>query len=187
VADLARRYSNQIGFLPGQALATYIDRGCVQMATENGEPAGYVLAGRPPARNPDLVKIIQTAVALDARRRRHALALIDVVAANARDAGAKVLQACCRRDLESNAFWAAAGFLPLGIRTAPTARGEAHVIWRRQLCPVDRRQLHTLERPYRNAGPGGRFLPATAVQEAYVIRRTTPEEAAELLALHLAA
>lgn len=174
--DLQRRHSNAIGFLPRAAFAADVDAGHVLLATENDDAAGYVLCRPPSRRTPHLVKIIQTAVSFDAMRRAHGLQLLERTATASRARGATIMQACVREDLDANAFFRAAGFVPVGIRTAATARAHPHVIWRRPLTEVPRRQLSEIERPYRSQGPGGRFLPTTAVDRQFVIRPPTPAE-----------
>jgi N-acetylglutamate synthase-like GNAT family acetyltransferase len=183
VLHLQRKFSNEVGFVPSAGIERYIDWRCVQMATENGEPAGYVLCRPPSAREPHLAKIIQTAVSFDARRQAHGLALIDRACRTAVVAGATIVQACVRRDLDANAFFLAAGFTAVVVRSAPTARAEDHIIWRRPLLPVAARLFTEIPRPYRSQGPGGRFLPTTAVADHFRFRRPSR---AELRALHAA-
>jgi len=178
--SLARKYSNEIGFIPATAVEKYIENGWVQMATENDADAGYVLARPPSRREPHIARIIQTAVSFDAQRRAHGMELVERVAQTAVVAGATILQACVRRDIEANAFFLAAGFTAVAMRSAPTARAQAHVIWRRPLVTVEANVLAHLERPFRNQGPGGRFLAATAVEKQYTFRRPTRRELQDL-------
>jgi ribosomal protein S18 acetylase RimI-like enzyme len=181
VLDLQRRFSNELGFVPAGGIERYIDWGCVQLATENDAPAGYVLARPPAARESHVAKIVQTAVSFDARRRQHGMQLIDQVCDISRDRGASIVQACVRWDLEANGFFRAAGFTAVMVREAPTARGEKHVIWRRPLTAVLPNVMQTVARPYRSQGPGGRFLPTTAVAQQFTFRRPSRRELMELL------
>jgi N-acetylglutamate synthase-like GNAT family acetyltransferase len=181
VLHLQRRFSNELGFVPAAGIACYLEMGCIQLATENDDAAGYVLCRPPSSRESHVAKIVQTAVSFDARRRAHGLALIDRACATAVTAGASIVQACVRWDLAANAFFAAAGFTAVALRSAPTARDQEHVVWRRPLVHVTPRVLRTIARPYRCQGPGGKFLPAADVARQFTFRRPTRRELLELL------
>jgi hypothetical protein len=180
VVSLQRKFSNQLGFIPAAGLDVYISRGSVLLSTENGEPAGYVLHRAPSRRDAGVAKIIQTAVQLDAQRRSHGLALVESIAAQHAAAGAELLQACVRSDLESNAFFNAAGFRPVAIRSAPSARELPHIIWRRPLTPAGVARIAIVAAPRCLTGPGGRWLRADQAHLAYVVRPPTLEELANL-------
>jgi GNAT superfamily N-acetyltransferase len=133
VLDLQRRFSNQLGFLPAQAIDEYIAARRICLALENGEPAGYVLARPNLASLPGVASCVQTAICFDAQRRKLATALIDRTANAALGAGAHLLQAWCRADLEANGFWEAAGFNAVALRRTGNARRRPLLLWRRAL------------------------------------------------------
>lgn len=130
---LQREYPNAIGFLPTQALENYLQAGRVKITTENGEAAGFILAGRALRWQPLLRPIYQAAVAMDATRRHHGLALLADIEAEAKAAGQIGLQANCAAELEANEFWKAAGFVAIGIMTPDNARRRDIICWRKPL------------------------------------------------------
>jgi GNAT superfamily N-acetyltransferase len=134
--DLQKKFSNQLGFLPRQAIQEYVDTRRVLIARENGEPAGYLLAPRRLASLPHVVPLVQTAIAFDAQRRGLGLLLVDVVTAWAISDGRSMLQAWCRADLTANDFWRSAGFFPVAQRRTPNARRQPLILWRRPLTAI---------------------------------------------------
>lgn len=175
VLDLQKRFSNQLGFLPRQAIEQYLATGRVTIATDNGEATGYVL-GRPSLRcAPGVQPIVQTAVHLDAQRQAAGRQLIEHVAAEARASGRRLLQAWCRVDLEANAFWSACGFTAIGIRRPNNARRQPLILWRRQICDDGRSELLRLPRQAGHHGRSSepRRLLTTADRTLYAIPRPT--------------
>jgi N-acetylglutamate synthase-like GNAT family acetyltransferase len=162
VDALARKFSNQIGFIPTLALEKHIDRRNVLLAKENGHHAGYILTGAPLTGARNVIPIFQAAIQLDAQRRGAGLFLVETVIAGAQDDGLDLVQLWCREDLEANAFWHAAGFRPIARRTANTARGFPAVLWRKPARRITAHILHSLPAPSRNHGPGGRFVSSDA-------------------------
>jgi N-acetylglutamate synthase-like GNAT family acetyltransferase len=143
IVHLQQKFSNQLGFLPVQALIEYVDNGWVGVAHENGEPCGYVL-GRPAYKYQPLLRpITQTAVAMDAQRRKHGLALLDRLHLRAIAAGQQAMQATCRADLEANDFWSAAGFEPICELTPDNARQQPLIVWRKLLARCKPDWFHT--------------------------------------------
>jgi hypothetical protein len=136
IMDLMRKFSNQLGFLPGPAVDWYLANGHVGIAQENGDPAGYIL-GRPAFRYNKLMRpITQAAVYMDAQRMHHGIALVDATCRRALAAGQHAVQASCAIDIEAINFWFAAGFVPIHIHTPDTARGREIVVFRRCLTPI---------------------------------------------------
>lgn len=133
VLDLAKRHTNEIGFLPRQAYQNLIAMRRVHLALENDEPAGMIL-GRDALRWCIAMRpITQAAIQYDAQRRHHGLALVTQAAADASAAGQVALQACCREGLEANKFWRIAGFVEI-CRLDPTnARNRKVICWRKPL------------------------------------------------------
>lgn len=149
VRDLQRRFSNQLGFLPGAALDEMRAGGRQFVGTENGEPAGYLTGWRRLKCQPLVAPIIQAAVCLDARRRKLGLALVDAYSQDAWVDGRLAVQCWCAADLEACDFWAAAGFVLVGEREPENARKRRLLLYRRPLpgCPEK-----LLREPPRRAG-----------------------------------
>lgn len=133
VLDLMAKHSKALGFLPRAAVVEFVRRGWVDIARENTEQAGYFAVRQHIAYQPALASITQAAVAMDAMRRHHGLALLETVAAEHALAGKQCLQACCAEDLESNAFWRAAGFIAIGVMTPDTSTKREIIVWRKPL------------------------------------------------------
>jgi hypothetical protein len=133
VMELQKKFSNQLGFLPGVAIDFYLENGHTGIALENGEPCGYVL-GRPSFRfNRQIRPITQAAVFMDAQRRHHGLALIAATCRRAAEAGQLAVQATCRADIDAVDFWSAAGFMPIATVAPETARRKELIVFRRCL------------------------------------------------------
>jgi N-acetylglutamate synthase-like GNAT family acetyltransferase len=136
IDSLQKKFANCLGFLPNEALDVLIEMGATYTAIENGDPAGYIVS-RPHLRwQPLMRSITQTCVAMDAQRRHHGLALLDVISAEAAAAGLRAIQACCAVGLESNEFWRAAGFIPICHMTPENVRAREVICWRRPLSTV---------------------------------------------------
>lgn len=122
VVALQKRNHEALGFIPRAALSEKIELGRIWLATENGDPAGFLHHGSLAA--PE-VRIFQAAVQYDARRRHLGLALVSDLLARARAAGARGVSLRCLDFLDANDFWTAAGFARL--TTEPGARGTLNV------------------------------------------------------------
>lgn len=136
IDKLQRKFANCLGFLPNQALDVLIEMGATYTAIENGDPAGYIVSRSALRWQPLMRSITQTCVAMDAQRRHHGLALLDVISAEAKAAGLLAVQACCAIGLESNEFWKAAGFIPVCHMTPENVRGREVICWRRPLTSI---------------------------------------------------
>lgn len=133
IADLQRKFTNQLGFIPHAATQWYVDNGHVAIARENGEPCGMLL-GRPAFRyQPQLRPITQAAIYMDAQRRHHGLALLAALERRALAANQLAMQCCCAEDLTANEFWHAAGFHPMDLILPENRRGRSIVVWRKAL------------------------------------------------------
>lgn len=131
VLDLQRRFTGQLGFLPTAAITRYVEQTRVVLATENDEPAGYLL-GSPYLRYQPLIRpITQAAVAMDAQRRHLGLRLVAQTVADATAAGQLAVQACCAEGLEANDFWHAAGFRPICYLRPDNTRKRSIICWRK--------------------------------------------------------
>jgi hypothetical protein len=77
--------------------------------------------------------ITQAAVAMDAQRRHHGLALLSRIESESRAMGLLAIQACCAVGLESNEFWHTAGFRPIVHMRPRNIRGREIICWRKPL------------------------------------------------------
>lgn len=128
--SLQRKFSNQIGFLPAQAIDAYIEIGAYTIALENDQPAGFILS-RPSLRwQPALASVTQAAVAMDAQRRHIGLALLNRIVSQLVPGQTTGIQAVCRIGLEANEFWHAAGFTPICHLRGENARKKDLIVWR---------------------------------------------------------
>jgi hypothetical protein len=143
---LHRQFAYALGFIPKAGMEKALGANHVTLAEENGEPAGYLLH-RTLHGEPHIHSIVQAAVAMDAQRRHHGLAALVELE---RSAGTDLLQCWCADDLESNAFWHAAGFLAVGLRNPENVRSRNLILWRKPLTPLG--TVRIAERPKR-AGP----------------------------------
>ncbi|TVQ55669.1 MAG: GNAT family N-acetyltransferase [Phycisphaerales bacterium] len=125
---LQKKFSNQVGFLPRQALEWNIERGKVSIALENDEPAAYLLGKGNYLRDAHFGIIYQAAVSYDARRRLMGTALvqhfIDHMEPNIR-----LIGLWCAQDIEANEFWNACGFEAIAARHGSRRKGRVHIFW----------------------------------------------------------
>lgn len=142
VGNLAKKFSNQLGFIPFAGLAVYCGSGLVCLGEENGEPAGYLL-GRPSMRfDRSICPITQAAVHMDAQRMGVGLALVEDLAWRAWQRGQTMLQCWCAEDIDAMRFWPAAGFTAVLSRDGKNARGRRLTLWRRALTAVSHHRFY---------------------------------------------
>lgn len=146
VVALQKRNHEALGFIPRAALAEKIDLGRIWLATENGDPAGYLHHGSLAV--PE-VRIFQAAVQYDARRRHLGLSLVADLVARARAAGARGVSLRCLDFLDANDFWTAAGFEL--IAREPGGRGTLNV-WGKALDRRDAFSFHSRIHPCPRCG-----------------------------------
>jgi GNAT superfamily N-acetyltransferase len=130
--DLARKNSEALSFIPRPMIERYAERGQLMLATENGEPCGFVIHGE----GWPQMRIYQACIQYDARRREHGMALVARLADKARARGCTDIRLWCADDLDSNDFWRAAGFEACGSRAGGKRRGRRHVLWALRLTPL---------------------------------------------------
>jgi N-acetylglutamate synthase-like GNAT family acetyltransferase len=130
ILDLAKKHTNQIGFIPRQATETYLAWRQIAIAMENDQPAGYLLHKHNVGDLPGVTAIHQAAICYDLRRRHLGMELVAHVRMRAALAGNAMLQLWCRGDIEANEFWRAAGFEAMGLRDGGTGRDIPHILWR---------------------------------------------------------
>lgn len=172
VCDLQKRFSNELGFLPRQAIDWYLDNGRILLQLENGQAAGYLLGRRALRCQPWTAPLTQTAIRYDAQHRDNGRILVEHAAARAAADGRSIIQAWCRIDIEATAFWRALGFSAVAIRRPPTTRQQPLILWRRPLNDLGRSRLlilptaagyqATADPTIRHLTPGDRLmLPST--------------------------
>ena len=125
---LQKRFSQQVGFLPRQALEWNIERGKVSIALENGEPAAYLLGKGNYLRDPHFGIIYQAAVSYDARRRLMGTALVQHFMDHM-EPEVRLIGLWCAQDIEANEFWQACGFEPIAARHGSRRKGRVHIFW----------------------------------------------------------
>lgn len=126
IVGLANRHAREVGFLPREAMATYLARGQVTVATGDEWEAGYLLHGRV---DRGQVRIFQACVQTDARRRMHGERLVCSLIVRLQLAGCQHLTLHCRDGLESNSFWEACGFSLSRIQPGGHARRKVINVW----------------------------------------------------------
>jgi GNAT superfamily N-acetyltransferase len=129
VMDVSKRETYAIGFIPRFAMQRKIELGRILLGQENDCEAGFLHYGS--FRAPE-VRIFQSAIRYDARRRGLALAMVESLVSTCRANGNVAISLRCLEELEANAFWEAAGFVR--IAQEPGRRGTLNV-WVRPINP----------------------------------------------------
>lgn len=159
VVALAKRETDTIGFLPTAAYREYVERSGILLVLLNGAPCGFLVwrlsnGARVPTlegRHERHLKIIQTCIQYDARRREHGAALVSRLLRIAARRKAVYVSLWCADDLEANRFWAWCGFSFAGSRVGGQRRGRIHNGWRfdlRSQASGVRSQKAELPAPY---------------------------------------
>lgn len=125
ILGLARKHTDEIGFLPKATVEHYVRAGQVLLETENNEPCGFLIFGNGWPR----LKIYQACIQYDAQRRAHGLALVGRVIALASERGCDAVSLWCADDLPANEFWRAAGFQMLRSKPGGRRRGRDLNLW----------------------------------------------------------
>lgn len=125
VADLAKKNSEALSFIPTPRLEQYACAGQMLVALDNDEPCGFIVFG---AGWPQL-RVYQACIQYDTRRRDYGMALVGELVRLGREAGHTDVRLWCASDLDANAFWSAAGFVRRAERAGGTRRGRRHVLW----------------------------------------------------------
>lgn len=128
IDHLQKKFSNQVGFLPRQALEAKIARGQVSIAFENGEPAAYLLGQGGYQGDEGFGIVYQAAVSYDARRRLMGTALVQHFM-DRMEPRVRLIGLWCAQDIEANEFWSACGFEPVAARHGSKSRGRVHIFW----------------------------------------------------------
>lgn len=150
---LQKKFGNSVGFFCRQALLWNLERGNAAIASENDEPAGYLLTRPALQWQPALASIFQACVQMDAQRRHHGVALLKAFEEKCRIRGSIAIQANCAIGVEANEFWRLAGFLPICHMTPHNVRGREVICWRK---PLSTRLPAWFAFPPQRAGYGAR-------------------------------
>ena len=133
---LMKRYSHTLGFLPGQALESYLERGTVLGAkTDAGELVGYLLY----AAYPNYFRITHLCVSEEYRGQGIAKRLVNTLKMSADTQ--KVIKLHCRRDFPANELWPKLGFVALGEKPGRSKAGHRLTIWHLRLAPNEQLEL----------------------------------------------
>ena len=136
VCSLARKFTNEIGFLPPVAYKKTLQTGgTILVGSYNGQEAGFIVATGRVTHRPGAVQVYQAAVPKDLQRRElGSIMLKRLIEAYP---NGNVVMAWCAEDLEANAFWAACGFEMTNSQEPTNARKRRRQLWQRPLIPND--------------------------------------------------
>lgn len=133
---LMKRYSQTLGFLPMQALESYLEKGTVLGAkTEAGKLAGYLLY----AAYPNYFRITHLCVSEEYQGQGIAKDLVNTLKMSADTQ--KVIKLHCRRDFPANNLWPKLGFVALGEKRSRSKEEHWLTIWHFRLAPEDQLEL----------------------------------------------
>lgn len=135
--SLQKRFTNQLGFMPAKAFEEWINGDHVELAMENGDPAGYILTRERVNSARWCRPLTQVAVQVDAQRRSVGLALLDRVARRATQELLEGLQCWVAADIAAVDFFKAAGFTAICSRAPRNARRRTLILFRKSLQPFD--------------------------------------------------
>jgi len=117
IDKLQKESAYAVGFIQKTIWDKYVFGGernfFVLMCEANNQPVGYALV-TPGHKGGDFVRIQQIAVQSDARRLHYGSMLIGAIKRFCNEHSRIGARLRCRRDLESNLFWAALGFQQYG-------------------------------------------------------------------------
>ena len=135
VDELMKNYNQWLGFLPGEALRDYLEKGTVLGAkNDNGQLIGYLLY----AAYPSYIRITHLCV-LDEYRGQ---GIAKQLANKLKDLAStqKVIKLHCRRDFPANSLWPRLNFVAYGDKPSRSL-GRELTIWHLILAPDDQLEL----------------------------------------------
>jgi N-acetylglutamate synthase-like GNAT family acetyltransferase len=133
IIDLAKKFSEQLGFLPRAAVLEYLEAGRVLLARENSEPAGFIISRNRLRSEKWCRPLTQVAVSFDAQRRHHGEALIAALKTQARQDMLEGLQCWVAEDLEAVQFFRSQGFVHVQTREPGNKRNRRLLLMRLNL------------------------------------------------------
>lgn len=136
VDELMKRNSRTLGFLPREALQSYLGKGSVLGAkTDDGNLVGYLLYGD----RTNYFRITHLCVLQEYQGQGIARQLVDDLRKSATTQ--KSIKLNCRRDFPANTMWPKLGFVALGEKPSRSKAGHPLVIWQLTLEPDDQLAL----------------------------------------------
>ena len=130
VDELMRRYSQALGFLPREALRSYLEKGGVLgTKTDDGQLVGYLLYGA----NPDYFRITHLCVQDEYSGQGIAKRLVNCLKESADTQ--KIIKLHCRRDFPADKLWPKLGFVASGERPGRSKEGHLLTLWHLILAP----------------------------------------------------
>ena len=146
VDGLRKANSATLGFLTGEALRAYLQKGwALGVKCGNGSLAAYVLF----ANRVRDVRVVHLCVNQAFRGKDLARKLIERLAKSSRSQGLLSLELYCRRDFDAHGLWGKLGFIPWGEKPGRSRSGTTLTLWRRELARSDQMQF-----AFHGAGPG---------------------------------
>jgi len=137
ICSLARRWTNEIGFLPRIAYKRILATGgSILVGSCNGQDAGFMVSTGRIAHRPNAIQIYQAAVPEDLQRRE--LGTLMLTRLISQFPSSTVVMAWCAEDLEANQFWEASGFQKTHSQEPRNARKRRRQLWQLPLLPNDR-------------------------------------------------
>ena len=138
VDTLMKRYSQTLGFLPKEAIQSYLKKekgGVLGAKIDTGQLVGYLLY----ATNPNYFRITHLCVSAEYRRQGIAKRLIDALKEAADTQRAIKLN--CRRDFLANELWPKFGFVALGEKPSRSKMKRYLTTWHLTLVPDDQLEI----------------------------------------------
>lgn len=157
--ELAKKYRDELGAVHLGVIRGIQSTGAgnIRVAKLGDQLAGMFLTRKVLKADERIIPIIAAAVPEDLRLMHIASELLDTAGREAAREGRSIMQAICRCDLASNAFWLLAGFTPCFVRDTNSVRQKRGIVWRKALTTAAT-ALTTRIAPERERGGGGRFL-----------------------------
>lgn len=143
IIGLMKTETDALGFIPSFAIEDrWIPSGrYIIQRDRRGRRRGYLLHG--PARKADPLYVNQVCIDHDHRLKKYATAALAELYKRATQAGCSSIRLRCAADLEANAFWTAAGFLPVGIYAGGKRRDRQIIEYKMDLT----QPAHTMDTP----------------------------------------
>lgn len=136
VDELMKRHSQWLGFLPGEALRDYLEKGTVLGAkTDDGQLVGYLLY----ADRNDYFRITHLCVLEEYQRQGIAKRLVNDLKELADTQ--KVIKLNCRRDFPANKLWPKLGFVASSEKRGKSIEGHLLTAWYLTLALDDQLEL----------------------------------------------
>lgn len=136
VDALMKRYAKWLGFLPREALRSYLEKGGVYGAkTEQGVLIGYLLY----AENRRRFRLTHLCVAEEFGKQGLARQLVDTLKQSA--TSQKAIELHCRRDFPAHYLWPKLGFIPIGEKPGRSLAKRPLNHWYLTLAPNDQLSL----------------------------------------------